>query len=132
MSKNIRHLYLSVVLSLCALSVWSQKKEVIHSPNGKVKVEFYLDDQGRPTYNMSFGEKKIINPSHLGLELKNAADLTRGFKLKTAVSSEFDETWQPVWGEEKEIRNHYNQLMLTLYQDKEDSHLPILFILIKG
>ncbi|WP_373730116.1 glycoside hydrolase family 97 protein, partial [Bacteroides heparinolyticus] len=71
--------------------------------------------------------KSVINPSKLGLELKNDSGLMNGFTLANASTSTFDETWQPVWGEVKYIRNHYNELVVTLNQKVQDRNMIIRF-----
>ncbi|MBR2241951.1 MAG: glycoside hydrolase family 97 protein [Prevotella sp.] len=98
----------------------------VKSPNGNIELTFALTDNGRPTYEMSYKGKAVVLPSHLGLILakdKHASrgdaetDLMEHFTIKSQETSTFDETWEPVWGETKTIRNHYNELAVTLEQD---------------
>ncbi len=100
----------------------------VSSPNGNVNVRFWVDDKGRPTYEMSYKGRAVVKPSHLGLELakdKHASmgleetDLMDGFRITGERTSTFDETWQPVWGESQDIRNHYNELEVTLDREWE-------------
>ena len=102
--------------------------QTVTSPNGNIVLNFSIDKDGRPMYEMSYKGKAVVNPSHLGLKLakdKHASmgmeetDLMDGFSLKEAKTSTFDETWEPVWGETKTIRNHYNELAATLEQRVE-------------
>ncbi|MDE5760947.1 MAG: glycoside hydrolase family 97 N-terminal domain-containing protein, partial [Bacteroides sp.] len=86
------------------------KAESITSPNGQLQLNFSVNAQGEPVYELSYKGKPVINPSKLGLELKNDPGLMNGFTLADAKTSTFDETWEPVWGEVKQIRNHYNEL----------------------
>jgi hypothetical protein len=88
----------------------------IKSPNGKLSFSFELSGEGEPTYKLSFNGKAVIQKSRLGIELKELPSLTRGFTIAKAEPSQLDQTWAPVWGEEKEIRNHYNELAVTLQQ----------------
>ena len=108
----------------------------VASPNGNVVVKFEIDAQGRPTYEMTYKGKAVVLPSHLGLELakdKHASkglketDLMEGFSLKSEQTTEFDETWQPVWGETRDIRNHYNEYAAVLQQQKEQREIIIRF-----
>ena len=80
--------------------------ESITSPNGQLQLNFSVNAQGEPVYELSYKGKPVINPSKLGLELKNAPGLMNGFTMADAKTSTFDETWEPVWGEVKQIRNH--------------------------
>src|SRR5687767_15493881 len=82
----------------------------IASPNGKLSLSFALTNEGEPTYGLSIGGKPVILQSKLGIELKDLPALTKGFTVVTADTSEKDETWEPVWGEVKRIRNHYREL----------------------
>lgn len=77
-----------------------------------------MNAQGEPVYELSYKGKPVINPSKLGLELKNDPGLMNGFTMADAKTSTFDETWEPVWGEVKQIRNHYNELAVTLNQKR--------------
>lgn len=101
--------------------------ESITSPNGQLKLNFSVNAQGEPVYELFYKGKSVINPSKLGLELKNDSGLMNGFTLANASTSIFDETWQPVWGEVKYIRNHYNELVVTLNQKVQDRNMIIRF-----
>lgn len=101
--------------------------ESITSPNGQLKLNFSVNAQGEPVYELFYKGKNVINPSKLGLELKNDSGLMNGFTLANASTSIFDETWQPVWGEVKYIRNHYNELVVTLNQKVQDRNMIIRF-----
>ena len=99
--------------------------QTIKSPNGNIVLTFSLDGNGRPTYEMTYKGKAVVKPSHLGLELAkdkhaslgtNERDLMDGFRIANTETTAFDETWQPVWGETRDIRNHYNELAVTLTQ----------------
>jgi hypothetical protein len=97
----------------------------VKSPNGNIELKFSVDQAGRPVYEMSYKGRAVVKPSFLGLELAkdkhasagmNEKDLMEDFSIVNEKVSEFDETWQPVWGETKNIRNHYNELAVTLQQ----------------
>ena len=101
--------------------------ESITSPNGQLQLNFSVNAQGEPVYELSYKGKPVINPSKLGLELKNDPGLMNGFTMEDAKTSTFDETWEPVWGEVKQIRNHYNELAVTLNQKAQDRNIIIRF-----
>lgn len=111
---------------LLSFAVFTANGEVIKSPDGKVAVDFGVKD-GRPVYSMTFDGKTVIKPSTLGLELVGDTDLMDGFRLKGTEVSEFDETWQPVWGETRDIRNHYNELLAHLEQPSTGRFMDIRF-----
>lgn len=90
--------------------------ERVLSPDGRINVEFYLDDKGTPIYTVDFLGEKIIRPSHLGFELKDDGMITDGFEVTGVEHDRFDETWKPVWGENSEIRNHYNSMIVSMEQ----------------
>lgn len=98
----------------------------ITSPGGGITVTVDVND-GVPVYSMQYKGKSIINPSKLGLELTNAENLMSGFEIVNSTTSEFDETWQPVWGETKNIRNHYNELLVELKQPATDHFMNLRF-----
>ncbi len=95
------------------------------SPNGNLVMKFALTD-GVPTYSLDFGGQMVILPSRLGFELKGDRQLTHGFIFDGQQRSSFDETWEPVWGEEASIRNHYNELLVKLQQPSaRDGEKPV-------
>lgn len=98
----------------------------IASPSGLVKVNADVVE-GVPTYSVTFKGKDIIKPSTLGFELADGPDMMDGFKLLSAETSSFDETWEPVWGENREIRNHYNELLLRLDQPEHYRRMNLRF-----
>lgn len=118
---------------LLPLSVAAQ---TVSSPNGAISVSFSLADGGRPTYEMTYKGRPVVKPSHLGLELAKDKHATKGFAETSLMDgfteshsevSSFDETWKPVWGETATIRNHYNELLISLSQDHTGRQMNIRF-----
>lgn len=118
---------------LLPLSVAAQ---TVSSPNGAISVSFSLADGGRPTYEMTYKGRPVVKPSHLGLELAKDKHATKGFAETSLMDgfteshsevSSFDETWKPVWGETATIRNHYNELLVSLSQDHTGRRMNIRF-----
>lgn len=97
------------------------------SPDGNVKLTFALNEIGKPYYKVSYKNKEVIKESFLGLELKNTTNFISDFSIKKTEKNTFDQTWEPVWGEESKIRNHYNELLVSLYQKTSDRILNIRF-----
>jgi len=118
----------SVLLSLSFLmmSAWGLQAEDLKSPNGRLVMHFEVDGMGCPVYTLSYKGKPVIKRSRLGLEAEGFS-LREGFQLQKAETATFDETWKPVWGEVSSIRNHYNELAVTLLQPKDDRTIRIRF-----
>lgn len=102
--------------------------EVLTSPDGRLQLSFDLTADGTPTYKMDYNNKPVIATSRLGLELKNQKSLLDGFKMERVSRSSFDETWQPVWGEQSSIRNHYNEMAVCLSQPDDNGHLRAMIV----
>ena len=100
--------------------------EELLSPNGNFSLNFKLKD-GVPTYQLDYKENAIIKESKLGIELNDPTSLLADFVVKNISTTTFDETWKPVWGEVKEIRNHYNEMAVELNQTATDRILIIRF-----
>lgn len=132
-----------IVLLLCSVMAMAQgesegnssKWGTAASPNGKVVVRFGIDN-GRPYYTVQYGTKDVIKKSFLGLELakdKHASkgmketSLMDGFELMQTIKTSHDDTWKPVWGETDEIRNHYNEMTVSLLQAKSNRNIKICF-----
>lgn len=117
-----------VLVVLALFSIIGSTAQELKSPNGNFKMIFALENDGTPTYQLFMNNKEIIKKSKLGLELqKDKKSLLNDFKLVNEVRNTFDETWKTVWGEETSIRNHYNELALTLKQNETDRNIIIRF-----
>lgn len=117
---------LKLIISALLFSALNVDADVVTSPNGIVSINFQLKN-GIPTYKVDYKGKPVIKESRLGLELRDGKNLMDGFEQLNATTSTFDETWQPVWGEVKEIRNHYNELLAELKQPSTDRYMNIRF-----
>ena len=112
------------------LFVWvcgAMMAESITSPNGNLHLDFTVNAQGEPVYQLFYKGKAVVKPSKLGLELKDDPGLMSNFTLTGTETSTFDETWKPVWGEVAQIRNHYNELAVTLEQKAQNRNMIIRF-----
>ena len=143
---NMKKTICIICFALLAVGVNAQ---TLKSPDGRFEMLFSLDFGGQPTYELSFEGKTVIEKSSMGFKFKPEivgrqetfdntqhttaykADLRPDcfsfFELKNSQTSSFDETWKPVWGEESQIRNHYNELLVSLYQQKNDRYMNIRF-----
>ena len=134
-----------MIASMLAMNAISmQATESVSSPNGNVVVNFDVKE-GLPVYWVDYKQKPVILESRLGLELDDVSmrnsfesfditggetsklSLTDGFELTSTERSTFDDTWTPVWGEENSIRNHYNEMAVTLTQPIFDRHIIVRF-----
>ena len=126
--RNMKTIFTKLACFLHALFMsGAAMAESITSPDGQLRLNFSVNPQGEPVYELSYKGKAVIKPSKLGLELKNDPGLMNGFTLAGTETSTFDETWEPVWGEVKQIRNHYNEMAVTLNQKAQDRNIIIRF-----
>lgn len=119
------------LVTLCMMLFSNTNAQELKSPDGIFAMQFYLRDGGIPTYTLTYKGKEVIKPSKLGLELnskkEDRSSLFDNFIIAGTTTDTFDETWQPVWGESKDIRNHYNELAVTLNQPSTDRQMLIRF-----
>ena len=138
-----------IIASVLAFALGTSAQR-LSSPDGRLTMEFSVDASGRPTYSLSYADKMVVAPSHLGYQLKpedpskmtdfewktpaaaqdavaQRADLLTGFSILGTEVSSCDEVWTPVWGEESSIRNHYNELLVHLGQAKNDRYMDLRF-----
>ena len=134
-----------MLFAAAAATIGASAQEVLRSPDGELELRFSLSEKGEPTYALDYKGRAVVLPSRMGLELRGDApalefgaeiqkggygepvSLYDGFEQCGAVRSEFDETWQPVWGEESSIRNRYNELAVTLRQPQSGRQMVIRF-----
>jgi alpha-glucosidase len=116
-----------ILVALFCFVLVAAKAQQLKSPDGNFSLNFEVRN-GVPYYSLNYKDKAVVKPSSLGLELANEElGLMNGFSLDKSETSTFDETWKPVWGEYKQIRNHYNELAVTLNQDKASRYIIIRF-----
>ncbi len=140
-----------VLLAACSTNPAGEVTDVqtLTSPSGNMEMTFHLTAEGAPQYALDYGDKKVILPSNLGFDLRGTVkaeeivfnadgsvskedrkpgyQFHEGFVLESVETSTFDETWEPVWGEESEIRNHYNELLVNLVQTSTEKRMSIRF-----
>ena len=127
----MKKFFLIVALFLVGL-VAAQK---LQSPDGKFVMNFAVQNGGYPSYQLSYKGKEVVKPSRLGflLSTKDATAndprnfLNNNFEIVGSKTASFDETWQPVWGEQKNIRNHYNEIVINLKQKGTDRLMDVRF-----
>lgn len=115
-----------IAFILIALT-WPLAAQNLQSPDGNLNLAFEVKN-GKAYYQLDYKGKAVIKPSSLGIELFNdEQNLMDGFTLTKSETATFDEAWEPVWGEYKSIRNHYNELAVTLTQEKASRHIVVRF-----
>jgi len=119
----------SILFSLLLLVSFciTPHSETLFSPNKNFYLEFQLTQAGEPEYSLFYKEKSVILPSKMGFELKNIPSFLNGFQIQKVETNNFDETWEPVWGEVRKIRNHYNEMLITLEQPAQQRTMKIRF-----
>ncbi|WP_426060781.1 glycoside hydrolase family 97 protein [Hymenobacter sp. B1770] len=100
--------------------------QIIHSPSRKLTLQFQLSQAGEPTYQLRYGRKPVVLPSRLAVLLQDQPGFDKGFTVAKVDSSSHDDTWAPVWGEVKQIRNHYQELAVTVQQAAEQNRRLVL------
>ena len=99
----------------------------IESPGKTLKLSFEVKE-GIAYYSVERDSKEVIKSSKMGFQLKDLPSLDSNFVLKNHKISSFDETWEQLWGEQREIRNNYTELFVELEQNDElNRKLHIVF-----
>lgn len=122
--------YILTLLLMATALVANARTETLKSPDGNLEMTFTLSEDGTPLYSLRHGDKDVVLDSRLGYLLRGdlygntpenymqesyyTVDFCSGFAVVNTATAAFDQTWEPVWGEESKIRNHYNELAVTL------------------
>ncbi len=117
-------IFILVLLLMNGIFVQSQS---IQSPSNNVSLTFKLNDSGRPFYSVSYKANPIVNPSFLGIDLKETDDLDANFRIDSVGNFKVNQTWKPVLGEQSTIKNHYNEMIVALSQPSTKRKLNIIF-----
>jgi hypothetical protein len=122
----MKNIFFTSLFTLIFLNVTNAQQ--LKSPDNNFSLVFNLLEEGIPSYSLSYKDKEVIKPSKLGLELKNDnQSLLNNFDIIDSSTRTFDETWTPVWGEVAKIRNHYNELAVTLNQKGTNRKMIVRF-----
>ncbi|MBQ7856711.1 MAG: glycoside hydrolase family 97 protein [Alistipes sp.] len=139
----MKRYFIFFVALACSVSVSAQ--EELRSPNGNTVLRFEVGENGTPQYSLTYKGESVVLPSRMGLELKGSEpqiafgeeihkanpgaplSLYDGFEQRSVVRSTFDESWIPVWGESATIRNHYNEMRVSLHQPRSGYDMDICF-----
>ena len=152
MKKILSTMSAIALLTACGTSQPAGEVTDVHtlqSPSGNMEMTFQLTAEGTPQYALNYEDQKVILPSNLGFELRGVLKAQKlifnedgtiskedrepcnsfydGFEVKNVETASFDETWEPVWGEEAQIRNNYNELLVCLEQTSTQRQMNIRF-----
>lgn len=127
MTMTICNIKRRLAAACCALWAVAAAAQTVTSPDGNIVVNFSLNGNGVPTYKIDYKNKAVVKPSTLGIELNEENSLMDSFRINNTSTSSFDETWQPVWGETRNIRNHYNELLVELEKPSNGRFMNLRF-----
>ncbi|MCK9281889.1 MAG: glycoside hydrolase family 97 protein [Melioribacteraceae bacterium] len=117
--------YIILFIMFSAMINAQTNPQTINSPNGNLELIFNLNSNGAPNYHLTYKNKDVIKESALGLILKEGGDMSSHFEIDKSETKPVDNSWTPVWGEVKSVRNNYNELAVTLIQ-KEHSNRTLI------
>ena len=120
----MKKIFVAAMAMMMALTVSAIEQK---SPNGNIVLNVELNEQGTPVYQVSYKGQEIVKPSKLGIELNEENSLMDQFRINKTSTSTFDETWQPVWGESRDIRNHYNELLVEMEKPSNGRFMNLRF-----
>ena len=122
--------FLTLLIILCVsaglISAQDSNLRKVSSPDGNVELSFNLKDGHIPVYSLDYKGKPVVGESHLGFKLQGSG-MYDWFEISDTATREIDETWNPVWGEESQIRNHCNEMTVTLRQTSSNRFMKICF-----
>lgn len=99
----------------------------VQSPSGKISVNFKLAANGQPSYSVNYKNKPTVLESALGIKLKDKPALDANFDILDSKTSSFNESWKPILGEQSSIKNHYNELSVSLLNKETKVKMNIIF-----
>ncbi|MBQ4821375.1 glycoside hydrolase family 97 protein [Aquimarina sp. MMG016] len=99
----------------------------VYSPSKNISVDFSLLEDGSPYYVVKHKTTKVIDTSKIGFTLKNEAPLEKGFKIIGSTLVTEDENWEMPWGEQRSVRNHYNEVTIQLQEEQAPNRLLTLY-----
>lgn len=119
---KIHPLYLFFIASFCFLVGCSTSKDelVTSSPDTKIDLSFFLSAKGEPGYLVDYNNKRVIDTSYFSFDFKDQKPFGKRIEIVNSSISSYDETWETIWGEQRYIRNNYNELKIELKEKTEN------------
>jgi hypothetical protein len=99
----------------------------LKSPDGNLVLTFHLDQSGTPLYQLKYKNKQVLKESKMGFVIKSDIALNTDFQITETKFQTENLVWKPVLGEQKEIRNNYNEMKIALLQQKSKRAITIYF-----
>ena len=110
---------LSIILVISVISCNSNKNINLSSPDGKINIDFRVDN-GVANYSVKKNNSTIVNDSEMGILFSDGTDLSSKLSVKSSNQKSFNEDWYPLYGEEEKINNNYNELKISLTNQKNE------------
>ncbi len=119
----MKNLLLTAMLSTAAITVTAAE---IYSPSGEMKLTVDVDGAGTPVYSLDYKGKTLVKPGRLGL-VADETLFADGFRIVGTDTVTVDRTWEPVWGEYSEVRDHFRELAVRLKAENPEREMTLRF-----
>ncbi len=116
--------FICIGLLILGIEVQSQS---VKSPSKEITLNFSLSENGKPIYNVFYKNKPVVLQSNMGIKLKADGDLSDNFRIDSIGQKKVNETWQPVLGEQSNIKNNYNEMIVALSQSSSNRKINVIF-----
>lgn len=114
------------LVGILGISV-SALAQVLTSPDGNLVMDFHLSDGDVPVYSLTYKGKEVIKESRMGFQIRPSYEFDRNFRIVETREGASDTTWEPVWGQNSEIRDNHKELFVALEQKTTGWLLNIRF-----
>ncbi len=114
MKHNLFKIIAVILLGFTVYSCQKTENTTVSSPNGAIQLQFELTDVGQPAFSVLKNGKLLFDKSTLGFSLYEQDDLMEGFQVTKIEQSSLDESWEMPWGEQRYVRNHFNEMKVYL------------------
>ena len=114
------------LVGILGMSV-SALAQVLTSPDGNLVMDFHLSDGDVPVYSLTYKGKEVIKESRMGFQIRPSYEFDRDFRIVETREGASDTTWEPVWGQNSEIRDNHKELFVALEQKTTGWLLNIRF-----
>ncbi len=109
-------LFVLLMISILGCSKQKALNTNVSSPSGNIIIDFQLKDNGTPIYMVQHKGKTVIDTSSMGFEFQKQAPLVKGFEIIGDDIKSYNETWEMPWGEQREVSNQFNELIVNLHE----------------
>jgi len=120
-----KNYFFFIAFALMSSNLYSETY-VVQSPDQNSEYKITVGD--KIVYEVWYKGTRIIENSTFGLQFSQAPYFGRNVKILQVEKTSFNETWEPVVGSFSQVLNYYNELIISVQENKSPERVVSIAI----